>query len=306
GYDARFATGAICASGTLGQIIPPSIALIILAEQISNAHVSAQSQLGNWSPTPISVGDFFAGALMPGLVLVALYILYQIIIAWRRPESAPPVRGIDGEVGTGIAPAALLRALLPPVGLIVAVLGSILIGIATPGEAAAVGGVGALMLAAGRERGRFSALIPAAIVALLALLLLANVTDLTGVASGEIGAAALLSFLLLAIILAGVGLGLLRLGRSGILKAVAVATMEMTAMIFVILIGATIFSLAFRGLGGDDLVHEFLSDLPGGHISALLVVMTVIFLLGFFLDFVEITFVVVPVVAPVLLLMQID
>ncbi|WP_334128725.1 TRAP transporter large permease [Sneathiella sp.] len=306
GYDARFATGAICASGTLGQIIPPSIALIILAEQISNAHVSAQSQLGNWSPTPISVGDFFAGALLPGMVLVALYVLYQIIIAWRRPESAPPVRGIDGEVGTGIAPAALLRALLPPVGLIVAVLGSILIGIATPGEAAAVGGVGALMLAAGRERGRFSALIPAAIVALLALLLLANVTDLTGVASGEIGAAALLSFLLLAIILAGVGLGLLRLGRSGILKAVAVATMEMTAMIFVILIGATIFSLAFRGLGGDDLVHEFLSDLPGGHISALLVVMTVIFLLGFFLDFVEITFVVVPVVAPVLLLMQID
>ncbi len=305
GYDPRLASGAICASGTLGQIIPPSIVLIILAEQISNAHISAQSQKGNWAPDPVSVGDFFAGALLPGLLLVGLYILYQIYIAWRHPERAPPIRRESMGQGDQTMPPGLLRALLPPVALIIAVLGSILTGIATPGEAAAVGAAGALMLAALREKGRFGALLPIAVAALLLLLLLARFTDLRSVASGETGPAALLSFVLLAVTITGLALALYRLGRSGILRAVCVSTMEMTAMVFVILIGATIFSLAFRGLGGDELVYRFLSDLPGGHIGALLVVMAVIFLLGFFLDFVEICFVVVPVVAPVLLLMDI-
>ena len=304
GYDPRLAAGSISAAGTLGQIIPPSIVLIILAEQVSNAYVAAQSLKGNWSPEPISVGDLFAGALIPGLILVGLYILYQLGIAWLKPESSPAVPA-EEKSGRSLLPL-LLKSLLPPVILIIAVLGSILLGIATPTEAASVGAVGAILLAALRVEGGGTWLLYMTGGSVVLLLILANIVNLQAIAPEGVTLAALLAFLLLALIIAGLALALLRLYRSSILKGVCQSTMEMTAMVFVILIGATIFSLVFRGLGGDDLVYRLLSDLPGGRVGALLVVMIMIFLLGFFLDFVEITFVVVPVVAPVLLLMDIS
>ncbi|WP_340150188.1 TRAP transporter large permease subunit [uncultured Sneathiella sp.] len=306
GYDPRLAAGSVCAAGTLGQIIPPSIVLIILGEQISNAYMAAQSAKGNWSPEPVSVGDLFAGALVPGLCLVGLYILYQAVMAFFKPETSPAVRPEDISAEIPNLPLMLLRSLLPPVVLIVAVLGSILMGIATPTEAASVGAVGAILLAA--LKGSKGSGLPVYIagIAIPLLLLLANLTDLKRIAVDGVGPAALLAFLLLAVIVVGLIIGLRRLLKRGILKEVCQSTMEMTAMVFVILIGATIFSLVFRGLGGDELVYRLLSDLPGGQFGALLVVMIVIFVLGFFLDFVEITFVVVPIVAPVLLLMEIS
>ncbi len=306
GYDPRLAAGSVCAAGTLGQIIPPSIVLIILGEQISNAYMAAQSAKGNWSPEPVSVGDLFAGALVPGLCLVGLYILYQAVMAFFKPETSPAVRPEDISAEIPNLPLMLLRSLLPPVVLIVAVLGSILMGIATPTEAASVGAVGAILLAALKGGQESKLPVYAAGIAIPLLLLLANLTDLKRIAEDGVGPAALLAFLLLAVIVVGLVTGLRRLLKRGILKEVCQSTMEMTAMVFVILIGATIFSLVFRGLGGDELVYRLLSDLPGGQFGALLVVMIVIFVLGFFLDFVEITFVVVPIVAPVLLLMEIS
>ncbi|MZR31080.1 TRAP transporter large permease [Sneathiella litorea] len=306
GYDPRLATGSICAAGTLGQIIPPSIVLIILAEQISNAYVAAQSLKGNWSPEPVSVGDLFAGALIPGLILVGLYISYQVIIAFLKPESSPAILEEDGTAADENLIPSLLRSLLPPVILIIAVLGSILLGIATPTEAASVGAIGAILLAALRIDGPATALLYVAGASIVLVLFLANITDLKGIATEGINFAAALAFLLLALAVAGLALALFRLLQDNILKEVCQSTMEMTAMVFVILIGATIFSLVFRGLGGDELVYRLLSDLPGGRFAALLVVMGIIFVLGFFLDFVEIAFVVVPVVAPVLLLMDIS
>ena len=306
GYDPRLAAGSVCAAGTLGQIIPPSIVLIILGEQISNAYMAAQSAKGNWSPEPVSVGDLFAGALVPGLCLVGLYILYQAVMAFFKPETSPAVRPEDISAEIPNLPLMLLRSLLPPVVLIVAVLGSILMGIATPTEAASVGAVGAILLAALKGGQESKLPVYAAGIAIPLLLLLANLTDLKRIAVDGVGPAALLAFLLLAVIVVGLVTGLRRLLKRGILKEVCQSTMEMTAMVFVILIGATIFSLVFRGLGGDELVYRLLSDLPGGQFGALLVVMIVIFVLGFFLDFVEITFVVVPIVAPVLLLMEIS
>ena len=306
GYDPRLAAGSVCAAGTLGQIIPPSIVLIILGEQISNAYMAAQSLKGNWSPEPVSVGDLFAGALVPGLCLVGLYILYQILMAVFKPESSPALAREDVTGSDRNLLLTLLRSLLPPVILIIAVLGSILMGIATPTEAASVGAIGAILLAALKGDEGSELPIYAAGIAIPLLLLLANLTDLKRIAVDGIGPAALLAFLLLAVIFIGLAIGLRRLLRRGILRDVCQSTMEMTAMVFVILIGATIFSLVFRGLGGDELVYRLLSDLPGGEFGALLVVMIVIFILGFFLDFVEITFVVVPIVAPVLLLMEIS
>ncbi|MAZ04258.1 MAG: tripartite transporter [Sneathiella sp.] len=306
GYDPRLAAGSVCAAGTLGQIIPPSIVLIILGEQISNAYMAAQSVKGNWSPEPVSIGDLFAGALVPGLCLVGLYILYQAVMAFFKPETSPAVRpeGFSAEIPN--LPLMLIRSLLPPVVLIIAVLGSILMGIATPTEAASVGAVGAILLASLKGDQESKLPVYAAGISIPLLLLLANLTDLKRIAVDGIGPAALLAFLLIAVIVVGLVTGLRRLLKRGILKEVCQSTMEMTAMVFVILIGATIFSLVFRGLGGDELVYRLLSDLPGGQFGALLVVMIVIFVLGFFLDFVEITFVVVPIVAPVLLLMEIS
>ena len=244
GYDPAVASGTICAAGTLGQIIPPSIVLVMLADVLSNAYQQAQLQMGIYSPETVSVGELFAGALVPGLLLVGAYLLYLLILARLRPASMPPDREEDGEQ-VGIGRLVFLAA--GPLLLIVAVLGSILKGIATPTEAASVGAVGAMLLA-----------------------------------------------------LAG---GHLHLET---LKDVVYRTAKVTAMVFMILVGASLFSLVFRGLGGDEMISEFLTGLPGGVVTAMVLVMLVMFLLGFVLDFIEITFVVVPIVGPVLMAMGLD
>lgn len=248
GYDERLATGTICATGTLGQIIPPSIALVLLGDVLSNAYQQAQLNQGVFAPKTVSVGDLFAGSLVPGLLLVGLYLVYIIGVALVRPERAPHVAAADLRRDTAADPLReLVRGLIPPLLLIVAVLGSILGGYATPTEAAGVGAFGALLLGF-----TYRAL------------------------NGPI---------------------LAQIGRS---------TLTTTAMVFFILIGASVFSLVFRGYGGDELVRAVFVDMPGGKWGALAIVMLVIFFLGFILDFIEITFVVVPIVGPVLLAMDID
>ena len=314
GYDPKLATGTICASGTLGQIIPPSIVLVILGEQISNAYVDAQRAIGNWSPEPVSVGDLFAGALLPGMVLVALYMLYLMTVAWLRPQAAPAIP--RGELGGDwrVVWRSTGRALVPPIVLIIAVLGSILGGIATPTEAAAVGAVGSLILAGARlapnggtwlERSVGSAPLYLAGGGLIVMMILAGQFDLVVTRTG-IGAPAIVAFICCGLLVYGIWTSLWRVWRAGVLVPVMRSTMQISAMVFVILIGAALFSLVFRGLGGDDMVHEALSNVPGGVIGAMLVVMLIMFALGFFLDFIEITFVVVPIIAPVLLQMDIN
>jgi tripartite ATP-independent transporter DctM subunit len=241
GYSPALATGTICATGTLGQIIPPSIALVLLGDILSNAYQQAQLTMNIFNPKTVSVGDLFIGALIPGLVLVAMYILYLLVYTRLRPDAAPPASGERVGLST------LVKSLLPPLALIGVVLGSILAGAATPTEAAGIGAVGALILALAKRQ--------------------------------------------------------MDLAR---LKEALLSTLEVTCMVFMILIGAAVFSLVFRGFGGEELIHGFLHDLPGGAMGATLVVMLVIFLLGFILDFIEITFVVVPIVGPVLLAMGLD
>ncbi|MFT5540786.1 MAG: tripartite ATP-independent transporter DctM subunit [Alphaproteobacteria bacterium] len=308
GYDPKLATGTICAAGTLGQIIPPSIVLVLLGEVLSSSYQQAQLKRGIFSPETVSVGDLFAGALLPGLMLVSFYLLYQIIVAWRHPESSPPITDEESALAAqGLI--AMGRVLLPPVALIIAVLGSILGGIATPTEAAAVGAVGAALLAARRVDSRARVPVWIAVLAMVVLLALTHFFDLR-LGRHEIPMLEILSIglavLLSAALTWGVITAFVRLGRVGILADVARTTLSITAMVFVILIGAALFSLVFRGLGGDDMVHEFLHGLPGGVIGATITVMAVMFVLGFFLDFIEIIYVVVPITAPPLLLLGVD
>lgn len=244
GYSPEISAGTICASGTLGQIIPPSIILVMLGDVMTTAYQQAQLEMGIYSPKTVSVGDLFAGALIPGLLLVLLYVLYILLTAWFRPNTMPAHHLEEGEAVTLLQ---VLKAVAPPLLLILAVLGSILKGLATPTEAAGVGGMGALLLAVIRSE--------------------------------------------------------LNLAR---LQDIMRATLRISSMVFMILIGASIFSLVFRGYGGDDGVRAVLEALPGGVIGAVVVVMLVMFLLGFVLDFIEITFVVVPIVGPVLLAMGLD
>jgi tripartite ATP-independent transporter DctM subunit len=244
GYSPEIATGTICASGTLGQIIPPSIILVMLGDVMSSAYQQAQLAEGVFSPDTVSVGDLFAGALIPGLLLVVLYVIYLSITAIVKPESMPAHAVADDEHVSFIQ---ILGALAPPLILIFAVLGSILGGFATPTEAAGVGAMGALLIAILRRA--------------------------------------------------------LSMER---LREIMRGTLRISSMVFMILIGASVFSLVFRGYGGDDGVHALLGSLPGGVVGAVIVVMLVMFLLGFVLDFIEITFVVVPIVGPVLLSMGLD
>ncbi len=240
-YNVPLATGTICATGTLGQIIPPSIALVLLGDVLSNAYQQAQLSMGIFSPKTVSVGDLFAGAIIPGLILVVMYTVYIVSTALLNPEKAPPIDAED------ITFSEILVSIFPPLLLIFAVLGSILGGLATPTEAAGVGAMGALLLAVLRRE--------------------LNITQL---------------------------------------RDIAISTTKTTSMVFFILIGASLFSLVFRGYGGEELVTEWFNLLPGGVVGATFVVMLVIFLLGFILDFIEITFVVVPIVGPVLMAMGVD
>ena len=242
GYQPSLATGTIAATGTLGQIIPPSIALVLLGDVLSNAYQQAQLNMGIFAPKSVSVGDLFAGALIPGLVLVVLYLLYLMLRAVFSPAAMP-----ERPKTAAIAISSTLSALVPPLLLIVAVLGSIIAGYATPTEAAGVGAMGALVLAFAYGRLTFDNL-----------------------------------------------------------RETCAASMSTTAMVFFILIGASIFSLVFRGFGGDEIVQSAFNNMPGGMWGALAIVMLVIFLLGFILDFIEITFVVVPIVGPALMAMGVD
>ncbi len=245
GYDPKISTGIISASGTLGQIIPPSIVLVLLGDVLSSAYQQSQLQQGIFSPKTVSVGDLFIGAIIPGLILVALYMCYLIALSLIKPETMPA-----GEQSTVVGLALVKKVflvLLPPLFLIVAVLGSIIGGIATITEAAGVGAVGAVGLALLKQQLNWSKT-----------------------------------------------------------KEVAEETAKLTSMVFLILLGASVFSLVFRGYEGDELVQSFLLSIPGDVAGVLIVVMLVMFLLGFVLDFIEITFVVVPIVAPVILALGVD
>ena len=306
GYDKGFATGSICAAGTLGQIIPPSTVMVILGEVLAAAYQQAQLAQGKFTVETVSVGQLFAGAMIPGLLLVGLYIFYQLGRAWLRPAVAPPIPA--DELGT-VGLRRLLGVLVPPLVLIVAVLGSILGGIATPTEAASVGAVGATLLAARRQGGAAARLAPWAGLAALGLALLGAIFDM-GLGRELVPTADRLAMTVAALLVLVLATGLLAalwsLGRAGILARVCESTTTITAMIFATLIGATLFALVFRGLGGEETVKELLAALPGGMWGALATVMAVMFLMGFFLDFVEITIIVIPIVGPVLLAMGMD
>lgn len=245
GYKPELATGIICASGTLGQIIPPSIVLVLLGDVLANAMTEAKGQ-GLQTDQVASIGDLFMGAIIPGMILVISYMLYVAFVAWRNPQAAPAME-TDNSISTNQAVFKALKSLALPLLLIIAVLGSILKGVATPTEAAAIGALGAILLAIGKKQFNLKRLVD-----------------------------------------------------------VMQSTVKTTSMVFMILIGASIFSLVFRMYGGDELIRDFFTELPGGLFTALLIVMVVMFLLGFILDFIEITFVVVPIIGPVLLLLGAD
>lgn len=245
GYDPRLATGVICASGTLGQIVPPSTVLIFMGDMLSGINAQVQMAKGNFSPKPVSVGDMFAGAIVPSLVLISLYIVWMLLKSWFDPKSCPATP-VPPEEREGLLKE-IIVALLPPLALIVAVLGSILGGVATATEASSVGAVGAMVLAL--MRGRFT---------------------------------------------------------FAVLKECVYSTAVITSMVFVIMFGAAVFSIVFRMMGGENLVHELIESLPGGVGMAIFVVMALMFVLGFILDTFEIIFIVVPVTAPVLLNLGVD
>ncbi|MCP5150190.1 MAG: TRAP transporter large permease subunit [Ectothiorhodospiraceae bacterium] len=307
GYDPALASGTIAAAGTLGQIIPPSIVLVVLGDQISTAHQEAQRALGNFAPEPVSVGDLFAGAMVPGLVLVVLYVTYLATLAWLRPGSAPPIDR-DPRAPAAIGPR-LARALVAPLVLVIAVLGSILAGAATPTEAAGLGAAGAILLAGARVAPGAARPVGLAALALAGMLALARTFDLRlardHLASGEVVAIGVA--LVLGVVLAGgIVWSLVRLRAVGVLGPIVGATARLTAMVFVVVIGAQLFSLVFRGFGGDETVERILGHVPGGVVGAMLAVMALVFVLGFFLEFIEITYIVVPIVGPVLLALGVD
>ena len=245
GYDPALSTGVISASGTLGQIIPPSIVLVLLGDVLSSAYQQSQLEQGIFSTKTVSVGDLFAGAVIPGVLLVGCYMLYVIALSFAKPETMP--RGEKSTAQGFMLVKKVFLVLLPPLFLIVAVLGSIIAGVATITEAAGVGAVGALCLALLKKE--------------------------------------------------------LSWAKT---KEVMQGTAKLTSMVFLILIGASVFSLVFRGYEGDELVQSFLLSVPGGVAGVLIVVMLAMFLLGFVLDFIEITFVVVPIVAPAILALGVD
>ena len=241
-YDVKVATGTILASGTLGQIIPPSIILILLGDVISSSYQEAQNMLGIFSQESVSVGDLFAGALFPGLILVGFYIVYILYVANFKKNLIPEIK-----FNKNFNLIEIILSLYAPLFLIFTVLGSIILGIATPSEASSFGAIGAIILATINKK-----------------------------------------------------------INKNVIKEVLIKTSKITSMIFILLIGATIFSLVFRGLEGDIFINNLLSEMPGDVYFKLFIVMFVIFILGFILDFIEITYVVIPVVAPILLAMGLD
>ena len=304
GYKPSLAAGIVCTAGTLGQIIPPSTLLIILADVMSNSYQQAQYEQGKFSVEALSVGQFFAAAIIPGLMLVTIYLLYILIRGYLRPQDMPAA-------DLGLAKptrAEVLGAILPPVLLIFSVLGAILGGIATPTEAASVGAIGALLMA-GRKIGINPRMILLGAGALVLLGVLSGVFPVrlqradASVLHWVIGAA----YAVMSLIGAYAVFLALRAGiRRKIVQEALDSTLTMTAMIFATILAAGFFSLVFIGLGGEERVAHMLANLPGGPNGALLFVMIFIFVLGFFLDFVEISVIVLPLVAPSLILMGHD
>ena len=239
GYDQKIATGTICAAGTLGQIIPPSIVLVLLATILQGANEEAAMLKGDLAPDPVTAIDLFAGALLPGLMLVVMFIIFIYFYARIFPSSCPPIQTEKTRREIYIE---AFKSIFPPLLLIILVLGSILIGVATPTESASVGAIGAAIIAFTKGELNFHNL-----------------------------------------------------------KEVSLNTVKLSSFVFVILIGASMFSLVFRGFNGDAMIEHFLGSLPGGLFTALLVVMVAIFVLGFFLDYIEIIFVIVPLVGPILI-----
>src|SRR5712672_1911397 len=276
GYDPRLAAGTVAATGTLAQIMPPATVLVLLGDQLNTAYQAAQLQQGKFAPDQVSVGDLFAGAILPALGLVALYLLFQVAVALLRPQACPAIPPqADAPEGAAMIHR-LLEVLVAPVGLIVVVLGSILGGLATPTEAAAVGAFGAMLLTARKVDPASSGPAMIAVLAIAALLALRAMVDLRlgrteGGAMGPVAIAA--AFMLLAAVAYGTFAAIVTIGRAKILGPVLASTTHITTMIFTILIGATLFSLVFRGLGGDDMVHRAIADLPGGTGGAILTVM---------------------------------
>lgn len=396
GYDPRLACGIICASGTLGQIIPPSIVLVLLGDTMQGVYSEVQLEMGNFAPDPVSVNDLFAASILPGFLLVGLYILWVILVGIFRPESCPPVLRPAGSASLG---SRVLRVLLPPLSLIILVLGSILFGIATITEGAAMGAIGALVLAGGvakpaespagdaaagrgflarllsgqhaspwplmiagaalmalmflflqryllfsdvrapearglmislenwlpvllimgglvlcarhllRWRGQSNMPIFASVIAVAVIVFLVRSFDL-GMRRNELPtadvAAAIIAALACGVLFVAILVSVGRCHRSGVLAEVMQSTLRISSMVFVILLGASVFSLVFRELGGDKIVEDVLSAVPGGKWGMLLAVMLLMFFLGFFLDFMEIIFVMVPIVGPVLLKQDIN
>lgn len=309
GYGPAYSSGIICSAGTLGQIIPPSTVLIIMGEVLSSAYQTAQQTQGNFAADALSVGQLFAGSLIPGFMLVGIYIVYQLIAAWARPDIAPALPPEALEVD-GRTPrlSDVLRVLVPPLALIVAVLGSILGGVATATEAASVGAVGATLLA-GLRSGRRIWAVWAALGSLAVLMFLAVNFDLR---PGRIDAPTIDGAILTAaLVIAGISaLALMviwcEIWRGGVLGPAMASTARTTSMIFTIVIGAILFSLVFRGLGGDTRIKDLLEAAPGGPHGAMLVVLVMMFFLGMFLDYVEITIIAIPVVGPPILASGID
>ncbi len=314
GYNIPLACGSIAASGTLGQIIPPSIVLVILGDQLSIAYQNAQFEQGIFAPDTISVNDLFAGALFPGLILVGMYLLYQIGFAILRPNEVPAIpRDEPGEGSRTQIIWHLVGAMATPLILIVTVLGSILGGVASPTEAAGVGAVGAVMLAGYRANVAKGKPIIYAALSLGGLLIISQFFDLRvqrNVIETQDLAAIIVGVILSVILILGLLLAVIRTYHQSttdcesVLVAVMQTTTMITSLVFVILIGAAMFSLVFRGFGGDVWIEGFLNELPGGVLTSMIVVMGVMFLMGFFLDFLEIVFIVVPIVSPILLQME--
>ena len=234
GYSTSVATGTICAAGTLGQIIPPSLVLILLADVLSSSYQQAQLNMGIFSPESITIADLFLGALVPGLILPILYIIYLKMLRIKTKVVSP-------------TEAASISSVVYPLGLMFIVLGSIIFGIATPSEAAGIGALGAILLALFQKN------------------LSKNILD----------------------------------------KCVY-ESIKLTSMVFMILIGAMLFSLVFRGLEGEEFIHEFLIELPNNKLMTLAIVLLIMFLLGFILDFIEIIFIVIPLIGPALFTLGFD
>ena len=241
-YDKKISAGIICASGTLGQIIPPSIVLVLLADIFQGANEQASQISGNLAPTPVSSVDLFAGAIIPGMLLVIFYGIWILINTFLKPSNFPVQKKSKEE----IILKDLLITIFPPIALIILVLGSILFGIATPTESASLGALGSIIIAMKDKL------------------------------------------------------------KIEVFKSACIETLKINSMVFFILIGASLFSLVFRGFGGDLLVENFLIDIPGAKINSLIIVMITIFILGFFLDFFQIVFVIVPIVGPSLISMGYD